>query len=74
MGKTVNFALSSEVEKDVLRLFTRVGERKKFEVPIRNRISDLQIPHSNILPVSHRDSVESYTCIRFLRDTRPSYC
>ena len=32
------------------------GTKKNFWVPMRNRTSDLQIPHSDALLLSHRDS------------------
>ena len=35
------------------------GTKKKFRVPIRNRTSDLRIPRSDALPLSHRDSTVS---------------
>ena len=31
------------------------GAKKKFWVPMRNQTSDLRIPQSNALPLSHRD-------------------
>ena len=53
------------VKKDVCHLVTSVGQRKKIpwgievKVPMRNRTSDLQIPSSDALPLSHRDSMVS---------------
>ena len=41
------------------RLVTSVGRKKKFCVPVRNRASDLRIPRSDALPLSHRDSTVS---------------
>ena len=41
------------------RLVTSVGQKKKFWVPLRNRASDLRIPRSDALPLSHRDSTVS---------------
>ena len=35
------------------------GTKKKFWVPMRNRTSDLWIPHSDALSLSHRDSTVS---------------
>ena len=35
------------------------GTKKEFCVPVRNRTSDLRIPHSDALPLSHRDSTVS---------------
>ena len=46
----VSIELGKEIEKDVFRLVTSVGERKKFWVPMRNRI-----PRSDAPPLSHRD-------------------
>ena len=46
------------VEKDFVRLVTS-GTKKKFWVPMRNRTSDLRIPRSDALPLSHRDSTVS---------------
>ena len=56
----VNFELGKEINKD--RCFPSCHERgtkKKFWVPKRNRISDLRIPRSDALPLSHRDSTVS---------------
>ena len=36
-----------------------VWNKKKFWVPMRNWTSDLQIPYSDVLPLSHRDSTVS---------------
>ena len=46
----VSIEHGKEIEKDVFSLVTSVGERKKFWVPMRNRI-----PRSDALPLSHRD-------------------
>ena len=40
-----------------------VGNKKKFWVPMRNWTSDLQIPYSDVLPLSHRDSTVSIRSI-----------
>ena len=42
-------------------LVTSVGQRKNSESPswVRNRTSDLRIPRSDALPLSHRDSTVS---------------
>ena len=48
----------NKIEKDVFRLVTSVGQ-KKFWVPTKNRTSDLRIPGSDALPLSHRDSTVS---------------
>ena len=37
--------------------YTSMGQRKKFWAPIRNWTSDHQILHSDVLPLSHRDSM-----------------
>ena len=41
------------------RFVTSVGQKKKFRVPLRNRASDLRIPRSDALPLSHRDTTVS---------------
>ena len=53
----VIFKIGKEKEKGVFRLVTIVGQRKKF--PMRNRTSNLRIPRSDALPLSHRDSMVS---------------
>ena len=45
------------LRKMFIRLVTSVGQRKR--VPTRNRTSDLRIPRSDALPLSHRDSTVS---------------
>ena len=45
--------------KDIFRPVTSVGQRKNFLDPMRNRTSDLRIPRSDALPLSHRDSTVS---------------
>ena len=45
-------------ERCFIRLVKR-GTTKKFLVPTKNRTSDLRIPRSDALPLSHRDSMES---------------
>ena len=46
------------------RLVTSVRQRKKFcGVSIRNRTSDLRIPSSDALPLSHRDSGEQVSLL-----------
>ena len=47
----VSFELGKEIEKDVFRLVTSLGQRKKIWVPMSNRASDLRIPRSD----AHRD-------------------
>ena len=64
----VIFKIGKEKEKGVFRLVTIVGQRKKF--PMRNRTSNLRIPRSDALPLSHRDSMVT----KLLYDTRPAYC
>ena len=51
----VSFELGKEIEKDVLSTRHERGTKKKFWVPMRNRSSDLLIPRSDALPLSHRD-------------------
>ena len=53
----VSFKIGKEKEKGVFRLVTIVGQRKKF--PMRNRTSNLRIPRSDALPLSHIDSTFS---------------
>ena len=53
----VSFKIGKEKEKGVFRLFTIVGQRKKF--PVRNRTSNLRIPRFDALPLSHRDPMVS---------------
>ena len=53
----VSFELGKEIEKDVFRIVTSVGQRKNS--PARNRTSDFRIPRSDALPLSHRDSTVS---------------
>ena len=50
----VSFELGKEIEKDVFRLVTSVGQ--KFWVPMRNRTSDPWTQYRAALPLSHRDS------------------
>ena len=47
------------VEKDFCSSCHERGTEKKFWVPMRNRTSDLRIPRSDALPLSHRDSTVS---------------
>lgn len=55
------FELCKEIEQDVFLscLELSVGQRKKIWVSMRNWTSDLPIPHSNALLLSHRDSTVS---------------
>ena len=55
----VSFELGIEIEKDVFSACHERGAKKKSRVPIRNRNSDLRIPRSDALPLSHRDSTVS---------------
>ena len=63
----------SDKEKDVFRLVTSVGQRKKFWVPMRNRTSDLRISCSDALPLSSSNCGER-GLLRSLYDTRPANC
>ena len=55
----VSFELGEEIKKKFFfRLVTSVG-KKKFRVPVKYRTSDLRIPCSDALPLSHRDSTVS---------------
>ena len=62
VGERVKY---SDKEKDDFRLVTSVGQRKKFVVPMSNRTSDLRIPRSDVLPLSHRDSTVSEVYFEF---------
>ena len=55
----VSFELGKEIEEDVFRLVTSVGQRKNSESPREIETSDLRIPRFDILPLSHRDSMVS---------------
>ena len=48
-----------DLKKDVSSSCHKHGTKKKFWVPMRNRTSDLRIPRSDALPLSHRDSTVS---------------
>ena len=48
-----------DIEKVVISSCHERGTKKTFRVPIRNRTSDLRIPCSDALPLSHRDSTVS---------------
>ena len=54
------------LEKYVFRLVTSVERERILTVPMRNRTSDLRITRSNILPLSHRDSVVSVVYFKYL--------
>ena len=55
----VSFELGKDIKKDVFRLVTVVGQRKNTESGIRNRTSNLRIPHPDVLPLSYKDSTMS---------------
>ena len=56
----VRFELGKETQKDVSFVLSRAWDTgEKFRVPMRNHTSDLQIPCSDALPISQRDSVVS---------------
>ena len=57
----VSFELSKEIKEDVFFFSSHHehGTKKKFRVPMRNQTSDLWIPRSDALPLSHRDSAVS---------------
>ena len=59
MREMISFELGKEIVKYVFNLVTSVGQRKKFWGLMRNRTSDLRIPRSDVLSVSHRDSTMS---------------
>ena len=56
---TDEIASMIKLEKDVFSSCHEHGTKKRFRVPIRNRASDLRIPCSDALPLSHRDSTVS---------------
>ena len=64
---------TSNLKEDVFCLVTSVGPEKILS-PMRNRTSDLRIPHSDALPLSHRDSTVSEAYYKVHKDTRPAYC
>ena len=51
-----SFELGKEIEKDIFASCHERGTKEKFWVPMRNRISDFQIPHFVALLLIHRDS------------------
>ena len=51
-----SFELGKEIEKDIFASCHERGTKEKFWVPMRNRISELQIPHFVALLLIHRDS------------------
>ena len=53
------FDTSRQVEKDVFPLVTSVGQRKNSESQLRNRTTDLRIPHSAVVTLSRIDSMVS---------------
>ena len=59
-------------EKDVFRLVTSVGQRKKFVVPMSNRSSDLRIPRSDTTEPQGLHGERSQFRISY--DKRPAYC
>ena len=46
-------------EKDGFSSCHERGTKKKFRVPMRKRTSDIRIPRSDAIPLSHRDSAMS---------------
>ena len=65
----VTFEVGKEIEKDVFRLITSEGQRKKFRVPVRNRTSEVRIPRTYALLPSNRDSKvsEAYNEVHMTR-------
>ena len=57
--KMISSEPGKEIEKVVISPCHERGTKKTFWVPIRNRTSDLRIPRSDALPLSHRDSMVS---------------
>ena len=54
------------LEKYVFVLSRAWNKERILTVPMRNRTSDLRITRSNILPLSHRDSVVSVVYFEYL--------
>ena len=77
IGEKVSFDLGKEIEKDVFRLVTSVGQRKNFWVPMRNWTSDLQssitepqrlyheVHMSRVLHTARTRNVDSVTADNF---------
>ena len=55
----VSFELGKEIEKYVFSSHHKCRTKEEFQVSMRNRSSDFQSPHSDALPLSHRDSIVS---------------
>ena len=55
------------LKKYVFPPYHKRWSKRKF--PLRNRTSDLRIPRSDALPLSHRDSMVSKTITKFIYDT-----
>ena len=55
----VSFELDKEIEKYVFSSHHKRRTKEKFWVSMRIQSSDFQSPHSDALPLSHRDSIVS---------------
>ena len=71
VGERVKY---SDKEKDVFRLVTSVGQRKKFVVPMSNRTSDLRIPRSDVLLHVGLGLHGERSLFRISYDKLPAYC
>ena len=57
IGEKVSFDLGKEIEKDVFRLVTSVGQRKTSESPWGIELQTFRAPS-----LSHRDSITKFIC------------
>ena len=57
IGEMVSFDLGKEIEKDVFRLVTSVGQRKTSESPWGIELQTFRAPS-----LSHRDSITKFIC------------
>ena len=62
----VSFELGKAIEKKFFFfVLSRAWDKEKILSPLRNRTSDLRIPRSDALPLSHRDSTMSVRLLFF---------
>ena len=62
----VNFELSEKMKKGFFKSWQEHGIKEKNSMFMRNQTSDLLIPHSDALPLSHRDSTVSKAITKYL--------
>ena len=62
----VNFELSEKMKKGFFKSWQEHGTKEKNSMFMRNQTSGLQIPHSDALPLSHRDSTVSKAITKYL--------